>query len=156
MGTRPITWRPLAVGVDLLVSVPRFRAGHYPFWGRGAKLFKDLTDLLRGFLGLSWLPLRACSCCRGSMGDMPKSRVEAGRRRARSRSGPWRHRRGGFVVALALVRQGHPRPRPAPAPHPIAAAERLVSDDASSGSMVGGGSIAPSSSVSPPVATATS
>ena len=99
-------------------------------------------------------------------GGMPEpTRVEAGRRRAQvAKRTVAVTAATGFAVALALVRQGHPTTASSSTTrtHSQSGSSSPSSDDrqrsSTRGSTLydGGGSIAPSSSVTPSVATSTS
>jgi hypothetical protein len=92
---------------------------------------------------------------------MPQaSRVEAGRRRARTaKRAVTITAAAGFAVLIAVARQGHPATG-ASTPSVSHSTGRSSSPDESGSqsddSQLGGGSIAPSSGGSPPVATQTS
>ena len=119
--------------------------------------------LFRTFLALSQGLLRL----RRLNGDMPEpSRVEAGRKRAQTAKRTVTvAAAAGFAVALALVRQGHPATVSSSTTRTHSQSQSSFSpssdDDRERSStrgstLYGGGSIAPSSSVTPPVATSTS
>jgi len=85
-------------------------------------------------------------------------RVEAGRRRAqRAKRTVAVTAATGFAIALALVRQGHPATATGQSSRTGSQSGRVPSSDHDQrGVTRGGGTIAPSSRVTPPVATATS
>jgi hypothetical protein len=94
-------------------------------------------------------------------GDMPgPTRVEAGRRRAQvAKRTVAVTAVTGFAVALALVRQGHPAtasPSVTRTHSQSGSSASPSSDDRQGSTLYGGGSIAPSSSVTPSVVTSTS
>ncbi|HEY2355557.1 MAG TPA: hypothetical protein VGH79_11735 [Gaiellaceae bacterium] len=87
------------------------------------------------------------------------TRVEAGKRRAQlAKRTVALTAATGFAVALALVRQGHPATATSSSTRTGSqpARTRSFESDDGGGPTFGGGSIAPPSSVTPPVATATS
>jgi hypothetical protein len=97
----------------------------------------------------------------GLNGDMPQAtRVEAGRRRARAaKRAVTITAAAGFVVLLAVARQGHPAAGTSTTPtsnSSVSQSSGSSSSLESGSSLGGGGSIAPSSGGSPPVASQTS
>jgi hypothetical protein len=93
-------------------------------------------------------------------GVMPEpTRVEAGRRRAQlAKRAVALAAAAGFAVSLALVRVGHPATATSPSAHTRSQSGSSLSPSESErdDSTLGGGSIAPPSSVPASVATATS
>jgi hypothetical protein len=92
---------------------------------------------------------------------MPQAtRVEAGRRRARAaKRVVTLTAAAGFAVLLAVARQGHPAAgtsTPSVSHSTGSSSTSSVYGEDDSGSSLGGGSIAPSSGGSPPVASQTS
>jgi hypothetical protein len=91
-------------------------------------------------------------------GGMPgPTRVEAGRRRAKAAKRAVAFTAAaGFAVVLALARQGHPAAGTASTTHTAPQSKGSSSVNGQGGFALGGGSLSPSSGVSPPAASHTS
>ncbi len=171
MGTRPITQAnyPGAARCrrGLLPVKQPHRALLCPIWGKGQHFSQGIGRFNRILpRGGSWRVLRAFFVLsqpalipRRLNGDMPRpTRVEAGRRRAQiAKRTVTVAATTGFVVALALVRQGHPASARASAGSDRSSQSRTSPSSARRrGFDFDGGSIeAPSGGVAP-VATSTS
>ena len=157
---------PLAVGVDFFQRSSRHEGQLCPVWGKGHYLSAGIGSFYRilprgsskralsAFFALSQRPLIPCRL----NGGMPKpTRVEAGRRRAqRAKRAVTVAAATGFVVALALVRQGHPVSTRASANSRSSQSGSTSSSATRRGFQLGGGSIGASSGGAAPLSTSTS